>query len=285
MENKENTSTSKTVIGIVLAILILVVAQLLALGVAELLVAVGLPIMIGNIITGVLYPIFTLAGLYLLCEKILGISLGKCKITKFSLKPVWCMAAVVMPVAVSAFFLLMKGQLIKSNMNASQMGAVIAGAVLFVGLSTGSVEEAVFRGVIMSLLENRFNRKVAIIAPSVLFGFVHIFGRKLDFLSILQLLVAGSIVGILFSLVTYESGTIWNSALMHGIWNMVIIGGVLQIGDTVSENAIYSYVLESKSFLITGGDFGIESSVVAILLYLVFTILAGFLIMKKRTLD
>lgn len=201
MENKENTSTSKTVIGIVFAILTLVVAQLLALGVAELLVAVGLPIVIGNIITGVLYPIFALAGLYLLFQ---------------------------------------------------------------------------------SLLENRFNRKVAIIAPSVLFGFLHIFGRKLDFLSILQLLVAGSIVGILFSLVTYESGTIWNSALMHGIWNMVIIGGVLQIGDTVSENAIYSYVLESKSFLITGGDFGIEASMIAIFLYLIFTILAGFRIMKNE---
>ena len=55
-------------------------------------------------------------------------------------------------------------------------------------------------------------------------------GRKMDFWSILQLIFAGSIVGILFSLVAYESKSVWNSAIIHGCWNMTIIGGILHIG-------------------------------------------------------
>lgn len=37
-------------------------------------------------------------------------------------------------------------------------------------------------------------------------------------------------LGVLFSLVAYESGTVWCSAAMHAVWNMVMIGGVLHIG-------------------------------------------------------
>lgn len=83
-------------------------------------------------------------------------------------------------------------------------------------------------------------------------------------------------VGILFSLVTYESGNIWNSALIHGGWNMVMIGGILQIGDTVNESAVYNYVLETKSFLLTGGDFGVEASAVAVAAYAAAAALAGW---------
>ena len=133
----------------------------------------------------------------------------------------------------------------------------------------------------MSALENRCNKIVAIFAPSVLFGLIHIIGNDLDLLSIIQLIIAGSVVGILFSLVTYENGNVWNSAVIHAIWNIVMIGRILQISESAEEFTIYNYVLDTDSFLITGGDFGVEASIVAILAYLVFTALAIYL-MKKR---
>ncbi len=36
-------------------------------------------------------------------------------------------------------------------------------------------------------------------------------------------------VGIIFSLIVYESGSIWSSAIVHGIWNVIIIGEILNI--------------------------------------------------------
>lgn len=126
-------------------------------------------------------------------------------------------------------------------------------------------EELIFRGVIMSALEYRWGKGIAIIVPSVIFGALHILGNELDILSTIQLLIAGSIVGILFSLVTYESGSIWCSALIHGAWNTIMIGGILHIGMAVDETSVFNYVLDSKSFFITGGDFGVEASIVSLL--------------------
>ena len=280
-DNKKIT-TGKTVIGILLAIVIMVVAQVLASIVGGLPVMLGVPEAIGNVIAAILYAVFALFGVKLLCTKILGISLEDCKVTKFSLKPIWCAAAVIMPCLVSGALLLTNGHWEYNSLDTLAVGNIITGAIFFYGIGTGIVEETIFRGVIMNVLEKRWNRTVAIVAPSVLFSLMHIMGRDLDFFSIIQLLIAGSIVGILFSMVTYESGNIWNATLIHAVWNMIIIGGILNICDTPSEFAIYNYVLDSDSFMITGGDFGIEASIFAILAYAIFIAVAVILMKKKK---
>lgn len=43
-----------------------------------------------------------------------------------------------------------------------------------------------------------------------------------------------------------------------------------------------SYVLDCKAFAITGGEFGIESSVMALIAYIVVAVFAFVMIMKKR---
>lgn len=263
-------------LGVVLAILILIAAQVISLAAGNLLVMLGLPTAVGNAAAGVLYPVCVLGGAAALCRWVLGLSLEECKISKIHIKPLWCAVAVGMPVFVSVVLIFTPGHWERSNLSGSEIRTVATAAVFFFGLGTGIVEELIFRGVIMSLLEYRFNKIAAILVPSVLFGLLHILGNELDAVSVVQLVAAGSMVGILFSLVTYESGNIWNSVLIHGVWNMVMIGGILQIGDTASESAIYNYVLEAKSFLLTGGDFGVEASAVAVAAYAVVAVLAGW---------
>lgn len=129
----------------------------------------------------------------------------------------------------------------------------------------------------MSCLERRFNIRAAIIAPSILFGALHIIGNDLKPLSAIQLLAAGSIVGIMFSLIVYESGSVWNSAVIHVIWNIMIAGGILHIGSGARVDSLFNFTLNSRSSLITGGDFGAEASVIAIAVYLIFCALAIFL--------
>lgn len=280
MEHK--LSTGKTILMVVSAIVILVIAQVLAMTVGNAVTAVGVPVTVGNLLTGILYPVVALVLAFLLCNKILKITTNECKITKFSLKPIWCITAFVMPAAVSIILLLTSGHWDNNVMNTTNMWALITGTVMFYGLGTGIVEELVFRGLIMSALEKRFNKTAAIIVPSVLFGALHVIGNDLDMRSIVQLLIAGSMVGILLSLVAYESGNIWNGALIHAIWNIIMIGRILHIGDTADKGAIYNYVLDTDSFLLTGGDFGIEASVISVGAYLVFAVVAGVLWRKRE---
>lgn len=187
-----------------------------------------------------------------------------------------------MPVFVLLIAMLAGGHWQINTFDTETTLAMITAAVFFYGFATGIVEEIIFRGVIMGSLEKRFNIKVAIIIPSVLFGMLHIIGNDLDFFSVIQLLIAGSIVGVLFSLIAYESNSIWNSAVVHGVWNMAIIGGILYIGKSADSSSIFNFVLKNKSFLLSGGDFGVEASVISIFVYLLFIVVAFVLLNKEK---
>ena len=281
-EEKARLSTVKTIAAIILAIVILVIAQIISEVIGSLAVSLpGMPMAAGYSITGILYPVITFLVVKLLCEKFLRMSLHDCKMPKFTLRPIWVVVAVIMPCLVSLVLCLTPGHWQNNMLNRSEISQIVTRAVFVVGIGAGLVEEMLFRGVIMNAMEKRWNRYAAIFVPSVLFGLIHIRGRRLDLLSIIQLIIAGSVVGILFSLVTYESGNVWNSAVMHGIWNIVMIGGILQISESAEEYPIYNFVLDTESFLITGGDFGVEASIVAILAYLVFIALACYLLKMR----
>lgn len=274
-------STSKAILGIVFAIIILIISQILAFSISEIPLGFGVPGAICNIIAGILYVAFALLGTMLLCKRFLKISMVEMRIPHIQLKAIWLLSAVLMPILVLLISMLLGGHWQTNIFDTETTLATIVGAVVFFGLATGIVEEIIFRGIIMGCLEKRFNIKVAIFIPSVLFGLLHIIGNDLDFISIIQLLIAGSIVGILFSLIAYESNSIWNNAIVHGIWNMTIIGGILYIGKSADSSAIFNFVLENKSFLVSGGDFGIEASVISIFVYLIF-ILVAIALLKKR---
>lgn len=272
--------TSRAAAGVILSVVILAVAQALGVAISEMLFGLGVPLFICNMIAGILYVAFTFAGAALLCKKILKVSLSEMRISRIQLKAVWLTAAILMPVLTVLSFLLTGGHWETDTFDTQTVLATVAGAVVFYGFAAGIVEEIIFRGLIMGCLEKRFHIKIAVIVPSVLFGALHIIGNRLDFISIIQLLIAGSVVGILFSLITFQSKSVWNSAVVHGIWNMVIVGGILHIGSSADSSSLYNYVIEHKSFLLTGGDFGIEASVISIAVYLIFIALAMILLKK-----
>lgn len=283
--NHKKFTSLKIVFAIVLSIIILIIAQLLSFSISALPLNAGVPPAICNILAGVLYVVFAFIGAKLLCQKFLKISLNELRIPHLKIKPIWLISAFVMPALVLAIAILFGGHWEINTFNATDRNATITGAVFFYGLATGIVEELIFRGIIMGCLEKRFNIRIAIIIPSVLFGLLHIIGNDLDFVSIIQLLIAGSIVGILFSLIAYESNSIWNNAIVHGVWNMTIIGGIFNIGYEADSSSIFNFILDNKSFLISGGDFGIEASVISIFAYLLFIVLAAVQIKRKATVN
>ena len=131
-------------------------------------------------------------------------------------------------------------------------------------------------------LKTRWNIKVAVIVPSMLFGIVHVLGQDFSIGSYLLVIIARTMVGVMFSMIGIESGSVWNSEIVHAIWNVVIIGGGLAIEEKMDKYSIMTYVLNSEDFAITGGEFRIESSVISLFGYMIVAGTAFFMIRSRK---
>ena len=276
-------NTRKAIGGSFLAIVLLAIAQIFAQLVASLFVLIKVSTGICNILAGIIYVVLAYVLLKSFAEKIYKIKMENLGMSKFSIQTKWIIAAILLPVIVKAIYIfLFSGEYIFSGMNNNEIFSTLSEGIVFTGIAAGFVEEMVFRGLILNLLKSRWNTLVAVLVPSVLFGFVHILGMNFSIGSCLLVLLAGTVVGIMFSMIAIESGSVWNSGIVHAIWNIVIIGGGLSINQTADEYSVVTYVLKSKSFAFTGGEFGIESSVVSLLGYIVVTLIAVYMMKRAK---
>lgn len=272
----------KTIGGALGAIIILIITQVFAQLVASLFVLVKVPEGICNIIAGIFYAGLTFALLRLFSKKILKINLDNLGMPRFVIKAKWIVVGVVLPLTVTAVYLFFfSGKYVSSGMNRNQIFLTLSAGIAFTGIAAGFVEEMVFRGVVLNLLKEKWNIKVAVLIPSVLFGLIHIIGMDFSIISSLLVLIAGTMVGIMFSMIAIESGSVWNSGIVHSLWNIIIIGGGLSISGKPDEYSVMTYVLDSKAFVFTGGEFGIESSIIALSGYVIVTLAAICMIKKK----
>ena len=271
--------TNKVIIGSIAAIFVLVFSQIGAQLAASVFHLIGINIGICNIIVGILYALLSYFLLNVLVSKFLKTDI---KILRIAVNAKWIVAAIALPVIVKGIYLLLPGEFVSSGMDKNQIFTTLSAGIVFTGIAAGLVEEMVFRGVIMSLIRERWNTKAAILVPSVLFASVHLIGMNFSTLSCILVLAAGTMVGMMFSMIAMESDSVWNSGIVHSIWNIIIIGGGLSISEKANEYSVMTYVLNSKSFAITGGEFGIEASVIALVGYIVVTLIT-FVMIKRRT--
>lgn len=275
-------SSKKVVGGSLGAIVILVLAQILVQLAASLFVLIKVPEVIRNILTGVIYVGLIFLLLKLFAEKLLKIKMADLGMKKFSIRTKWIIAAILLPIIVKAVYLfLFSGEYVSSGMKSSQIFSTIISGITFTGIAAGFIEEMVFRGVILNLIRSRWDIKAAVLVPSALFGLAHIIGMDFSITSCLTVLVSGTMVGIMFSMIEIESGSVWNSGIVHAVWNIMIGGGGLAIKQEADEYSVMTYVLKSKSFVLTGGEFGIDASIVSFLGYVVVA-LAAICMIKKR---
>ena len=217
----------------------------------------------------------------ILCKKHLRETLKDYCIGKFKLERIWVLIALILPLAVVSVYLLFTGSFVVTSLSIWKKLSIITAGIFFVSFACGFVEEMVFRGMIMNALKKKYSRVVAIVAPSLLFGIVHILGMNFNVLSCILVIIAGTMVGIMFSLITELTGSVWNSAIVHSIWNLITCSGLLFIGNKASEDALINYVINNKSFIVTGGEFGIESSLIALIGYILVSAIALAMLKNK----
>lgn len=265
------------------ALIVLIAAQVLAQLLAGLFAQLGVPTWVCNILAGFLYALLAFGLLKIIMEKIFKLSLPDLGMPKLTLQGKWVAVAVLLPMGVKAFYLLLiPGKLVPSGMNREEILQTLSAGIFFTGMAAGFVEEMVFRGVILNATRRAWGTKMAVVFPSMLFGLVHILGWEFSLGNCLLVVLAGTMVGVMFSLIALESGSVWNGAVVHALWNVVIIGGGLAIGERADEYSVMTYVLSTKGFAITGGEFGVESSVISLAGYLLVALIALVWIWQKK---
>ena len=275
---EDRVAARKVLLVVFLALLVLILAQ----GIPTIIFLFPVSEVTSSIIYGIFYVVIAFWGVKLISKKVLKLSLQECGIDKPKSIFKWLTFAFVLPAGVTTILLLTPGEFFRNDIQTSEAIGIVVSAIIVTGMATGIVEEIIFRGLIMKALEKRWGKLTAIMAPSVLFGLLHALGGDLHWIDFLMLFIGGTSVGIMFSLIVYKSGSIWNSAIVHAIWNMIMIGDILYIGTSNNENSIFSYKLSSDSILLTGGEFGVEVSIVAILGYWTVTAFILYLMKKQQ---
>lgn len=226
-------------------------------------------------VTGCIVFTFFLFRLY--TKKALGLQMRDFRIT-FDIKARDVLYAFLLPAFVILSLILIGKPSFNQNLTADNATGIILSA-LFRALKAGILEEILFRGYVMTLLENRWNKRIAIIVPSFLFSLAHIPSMESFHLSsILLLVISGTAVGVMFSLAAQRSNSICGSAVIHILWNFIMTTDILHVfhGNASSDTSIFSIALPSGNALLTGAGFGIEASVFSIAGYIMIIALVLF---------
>ncbi|EGO8276004.1 CPBP family intramembrane metalloprotease [Enterococcus faecalis] len=148
---------------------------------------------------------------------------------------------------------------------------LITGFVSFV--ATGVIEELVFRGFLFHRLSN-FNPMIALIVSSTLFSLLHSTNPGITSLGLINLFL----FGLFLALMIYIFKSIAISIGIHITWNWAqgsLLG--IPVSGTLSNGFFNTNIITNHSVLITGGDFGAESSIfITILLIILCLILIVF---------
>ena len=144
--------------------------------------------------------------------------------------------------------------------SASLVGGLLA--ALGMSLFAGVVEELLARGSLFRISEQHVGSLLALVITGAVFGLQHIDNPGATLASTLSVAVGG---GLMLCAVYMFTRTLWATIAVHAAWNF----GQSVLGIPVSGNiqtGVVKVQLEGPDWL-TGGAFGIEPSVIALLLW------------------
>ena len=124
-------------------------------------------------------------------------------------------------------------------------------------------EELLTRGLLQRLIKNKWGVWPSILLPSFIFAALHLANSGMHLIAFMNIFL----VGIVFALMVYATGSLWYAAAAHAAWNYV--QGVIY-GQNVSGIELGGSLLRfdtiGKTELLTGGQFGPEGSIIVTLI-------------------
>jgi uncharacterized protein len=155
------------------------------------------------------------------------------------------------------------------DMSWGSFGGLVASAGMMAGVAV--TEETLFRGVVFRILEERTGTVVALAVSSVLFGATHLVNANATLWGTLSIALTG---GVMLSAAYVVTRSLWLPIGLHFAWNFTHAGifGVVISGSDEAPHGLLDTTLSGSS-LLTGGTFGPEASLMALLVCLVPTVL------------
>lgn len=134
---------------------------------------------------------------------------------------------------------------------------------LAMALSSGMFEELLFRGVLFRSVEDLFGSWISLVVSSLVFGLMHLINPAATIVGAIYISVEA---GLLLAAAYMLTRRLWLCIGFHMAWNYTqsaIFSGIVS-GNAPEPGLIRSNIKGPE--LLTGGSFGLESSVIAFLL-------------------
>lgn len=140
------------------------------------------------------------------------------------------------------------------------------------------IEEILVRGIIFRILEEKLGSYISLTISAVLFGIFHLANPHGTLLSSICIIMAGFLFGAAF----IYSRNLWLPIALHFAWNFTQSGifGAITSGNEKT-NSLFEAKIQGPE-IITGGEFGPEGSIQAIVFCTLGTILFLILIHKEN---
>ncbi|MFJ2470787.1 lysostaphin resistance A-like protein [Glutamicibacter sp. NPDC087583] len=150
----------------------------------------------------------------------------------------------------------------------------VAGMMCAVAVS----EEVFFRGVVFRLLRGRWGTTVALSVSSILFGLVHLVNPDASLWGAFAIMIEA---GIMLGAAYLATGSLWLAIGVHFGWNFATTGlfGSVTSGSEARDSLVTA--VTSGPDWLSGGAFGPEASIVAIVVCSVAT-LVFFAVARRR---
>ncbi|WP_296112886.1 CPBP family intramembrane glutamic endopeptidase [uncultured Anaerococcus sp.] len=144
----------------------------------------------------------------------------------------------------------------------------------------GFEEEFLLRSILMNQMAAGGKVTLAIIANSLIFSIFHLGNTGFNLLGFINIFL----MGLIFSLIFYLKDSIYMVGAAHSFWNMAManIYGIPVSGNSLEGLSFFTTRLKGPA-LITGGDFGLEASLVSTAVFLLFLLILFKL--AKKTIE
>lgn len=135
--------------------------------------------------------------------------------------------------------------------------AALLSLVIDTGLGSGINEELIFRGYVLKMTEKHYGKGTSLLLVSLVFGLLHLLNRPLPLMETVLFFAYTASLGILFAVMTFQSGNIWTGVLAHILVNTC--GALFHFGSeaaAVSKTpGVFSYIFaEGLPVWLTGEE-------------------------------
>lgn len=255
---------------VVLVIILCIVGQAAIQLVMVPILLLPVPEFLASVVMGGLYLCLTWFFVKWLAGNVLHRELEEFRITRIKgdkIQVAELLAGVMLPILL--YLLLVPGRWEIYSLSPMRFCITFVKAFGCVGLGAALVEELLFRGMVLRLIEMKLGTKCALVLPALFWAVLHLITADFSngispFVRVLSVTYAG----VVFSVITVMTGSIWNSVFFHTMWNF-ITSGVVNIGPSANDHVMFNYIPAGGNILLSGGENGIDGSVITLVCYTV----------------